>query len=293
MTSRPAWDGFLRFSLISVPVKAFTAAAGGQNDIGFNLLHKGCNSRIRYKKVCPIHGEVEQREIVSGYEYSKGKYVVLEPEELSKLKSDGEQSINIDAFVDAEDIDPIYFAGRTYFLLPSGKVAEKSYAVLQETLKSLQRFGVAEIVLSGREHLAVVRSCGSVMLLTLLNYVDEVKKASDFEAELSAQKLTAEEKRLAKMLVESSTRKKFDLAAYQDDYAAKVQKLIDAKVKGKRIVAPPTQEAPAVINLMDALRKSIDQTERPAKRERPAKARRRQAKKSIARQPAAKRSRAV
>src|SRR5438876_4735593 len=125
---RPSWSGFLKFNLISVPVKGYNAAAAGGGKIGFHLLHKKCNSRIRYKKVCPVHGEVENDEIVSGYEYGKGQYVIVDADERGGLKSEDDKSISVDTFVAADAIDPVYFSGRTYYLLPDGKVAQKPYA---------------------------------------------------------------------------------------------------------------------------------------------------------------------
>jgi len=257
MISRPSWDGSLRFSLITVPVKAYSAAKGAKANIGFNLLHKGCNSRIRYKKVCPIHGEVDQSEIVSGYEYAKGKYVVVDDEEIGKLRPESDRSINIDAFVDADAVDAFYFSGRTYFLLPSGQSAAKPYSVLESVMASKKRLGIAEVVMSGREHLAVVRSLDGVLALSLLTYAQQLRRPEDFEGETPRAKITSEERKLAETLIDASTREKFDLARYQDDYESKLHKLVNAKIKGKKIVAPPSREAPKVINLMDALRKSL------------------------------------
>jgi DNA end-binding protein Ku len=259
MNLRPSWDGSLRFSLITVPVKAYSATKGANTNIGFNLLHKGCNSRIRYKKVCPIHGEVQQSEIVSGYEYSKGKYVVVDAEEIGKLRPESDKSINIDTFVDVDAVDALYFSGRTYYLLPSGKGADKPYSVLQSVMESKRRMGVAEVVLSGREHLAIVRGSDDLLILSLLSYAEQLRTPADFEGEVSHPKITAEERKLAETLIEASTRDEFDLSAYRDDYESKLRKLVDAKIKGKKIVAPPSREAPRVINLMDALKKSLKQ----------------------------------
>ena len=291
MAARPSWEGFLKFSLVAVPVKAFTASAGSRANVGFNLLHKGCNSRIRYKKVCPIHGEIAQSEIVSGYEYAKGKYVVVDPEEVGKLRKESDKSIDIDAFVPAKSIDPLYYAGRTYFLIPDGKAAQKSYAVLQEVMGSQNRFGVARMVLSGREHLGVVRSASGMLILSILSYAEQLKSPAEFEDQVARPKVTGEERKLAETLIEASTREDFKLEAYHDDYSKNLQKLVDAKIKGKRIVAERTDEEPAVINLMDALRKSISRAEKPAKRERPAKRRSRAAARTTSRGPAAKRRR--
>src|SRR5438067_4551847 len=117
MAARPSWEGFLKVNLISVPVKAYSATVSGGGKIGFHLIHQECNSRIRYKKVCPIHGEVSNDEIVSGYEYSKGQYVIVDAEDLEKLHPENEKTITIDTFVHPAALDPVFFAGRTYYLV--------------------------------------------------------------------------------------------------------------------------------------------------------------------------------
>src|SRR5947208_3034048 len=118
MAMRSSWEGYLRLNLISVPVKAFSATVSGKGRIGFHLLHSTCNSRIRYKKVCPIHGEVPNDEIVSAYEHAKDQYVVVKKEELQKLKPDADKAIDIDVFIKPADIDPVYFTERSYYLVP-------------------------------------------------------------------------------------------------------------------------------------------------------------------------------
>ena len=123
MASRPSWEGHLTFNLVSIPIKAFNAVGAGSGKIGFHLLHKGCNERIRYKKVCPVHGEVANEEIVSGYEYAKGEYAVVPAGEKAKLKAKDDKAIDIDTFVPPAAIDPIYFSGRTYYLVPANPAA--------------------------------------------------------------------------------------------------------------------------------------------------------------------------
>src|SRR6516165_4972582 len=127
MAGRPLWKGFIKFNLVTVPVGAYSATARGEGEIHFNQLHSECHSRIKYKKTCPVHGEVPNDEIVSGYEYSKGQYVVVDPDELDKLRSADEKGITIQAFVKPDAIDPIYFSGKTYYLTPEGPVAQKPY----------------------------------------------------------------------------------------------------------------------------------------------------------------------
>jgi DNA end-binding protein Ku len=255
---RPSWKGYLRLSLVSVPVQAFTAAATGGGEIHLNQLHDECHSRIRYKKVCPIHGEVSQNEIVSGYEYSKGQYVVVDPDELARLRGESERAISIETFISPDQIDPIYFEGRSYYLLPDGAAGAKPYAVMHEALMQEDRYGIAKAVFSGKDQLVLLRPMQGLLVLTMLAYESQVKPAGDFREELGETTVTPEELRLAKTLIEASTNDKFDFAAYQDQYTQKLTELIEAKVAGKEIVAPPSSdEKEHVINLMDALRRSV------------------------------------
>jgi DNA end-binding protein Ku len=263
MAARPSWDGFIKFNLISVPVKAYSATVSGSGKIGFHLIHKDCNSRIRYKKVCPIHGEVSNDEIVSAYEYAKGQYIVVDAEERKKLRIENDKAIAIDVFIRPEVLDPLYFTERTYYLVPDGKVAHKPYAVLRDAMAEDNRYAVAQVVFSGQGHVAVVRPIEQVLAMTLLSYEDQIKKPTAFEDEVQAD-ASAEERKLATTLIEAATTKDFDLGRYRDEYTERLTKLLEARGKGKKIVTAAQDEEPAVINLMDALRKSLDQTQQEA-----------------------------
>lgn len=263
MPSRPSWEGYLKFNLIAVPVKAYGATVSGGGKIGFHMLHKKCNSRIRYQKVCPIHGEVTKDEIVSAYEYAKGQYVTVEPEEIENLRTENDKTIGIDTFIRPEDLDPVFFSGRNYYLVPDGRVAQKPYAVFQEVLSAKQRFGVAQVVFSGRTQLAVVLPMKDLLCLSLLNYSEQIKKPKSFEDDLTHPDVSAEERRLAETLVETATAEDFDIDRYKDEYQTNLMRLLDAKAKGKKIVAERRKdEEPAVINLMDALRQSLNRAQK-------------------------------
>lgn len=258
MAARPSWEGFLKLSLISVPVRAYTATVSGGGKIGFHMLHAKCGNRIRYKKVCPVHGEVSNDEIVPGYEYAKNEYVVVEPEELEKVRTESDKGINIDAFIAPGVVDRRYDNGRSYYLVPSGKVGQHPYAVLQNVMAEKKRQAIARVIFSGKEQIALIRPVGRLLTMTLLYYDEQVKKPSAFEDEIADVHVSEEERKLAESLVEASTAKKFDFSRYGDLYTERLSELIEAKAKGKRIAAPRTHEEPAVINLMDALRKSLD-----------------------------------
>jgi DNA end-binding protein Ku len=257
MASRPSWEGVLAFNLISIPVKAYNAiGAGGK--IGFHLLHAKCNQRIRYKKVCPIHGEVSNDEIISGYEIAKGDYVTVKREERGELRDKDDKALAIDTFVASDAIDPVYYSGRTFYLVPSGVPAQKPYAVLMEAMAGHDRYAVARVVLSGRGQIAVIRPFGKVLGMTLLNFEDQVKSPAPFEGEVGAAAVSTEERKLAERLLESAT-SDFDLTRYRDNYAEKLAKLIESKARRKGRRAAPAAGAEGVTDLMDALRKSLNQ----------------------------------
>jgi DNA end-binding protein Ku len=169
MAARSSWKGFLKLSLVSVPVKAYTANASGSSEIRLNQLHAECHSRINYKKTCPIHGEVSGEQIVSGYEHSKGQYVVVDTDELEKLRTEDDKAINIDTFVAPQVVDPVYSSGKTYYLVPDGPVAQKSYVVLQQAMVELGRHAIARVVMHGKEQVVWLRPMDDLLSMTVLN----------------------------------------------------------------------------------------------------------------------------
>jgi DNA end-binding protein Ku len=262
MPARSSWKGFLKISLVSLPVKAYTATTSGGGEIHLNQLHAECHSRINYKKTCPIHGEVPNDEIVSGYEHSKGQYVVVDTSELDKLRTEDEKAINIGEFIRSEALDLIYSTGKSYYLVPDGPVAQKPYAVLHEGMVELKRHAVAQVVMHGKEQVVLVRPMNGLLTMTLLNYDNQITKPSTFEDEITTPKIEPEELKLAKTLIEASTPKTFDFAKYKDTYTEKLTKLIEAKVAGQEVVAPPVHEHAQIINLMDALKQSVAQAQK-------------------------------
>jgi len=254
---RASWRGNLSFGLVSFPVQAFNARNPEQSDIHFHQLHAECHRRIHYEKICPIHGHVTNDEIVSGYEYRPGKYVEIEPEELDALRTETERSLTIDAFVDPEAIDPVYFDGRMYYLAPDGPVAEEPYNVVAEALEREGRYGVGQVVFSGKDQLALVRPMDGVLHLAMLNYDAEIRRPREVVASSKHAHAGGRKVQLAQTLIRSWFHSDFDFAAYEDRYREKLKELIDAKVEGREIAAPEEEEKSEVINLMDALKKSI------------------------------------
>jgi DNA end-binding protein Ku len=257
MASRSVWKGFISFSLVSIPVKAFTAAVTGGGDIRLNQLHATCHSRIKYEKTCPIHGKVPNEEIVSGYQFAEDKYVIIEPDELDKIRTPREKSIDIDAFIAPDQIDEVYFSGKSYYLAPDSPAANKSYTLLVKLLAESGRYAFAKVAMHGKEHLVILRPRGDVLTMQTLNFASDMKSMAEFEGEVPKVEVTAAELKLARQLLETLAVEKFDLGEYKDHTTEAMQKLIEMKVAGQDIVSTPDEEAPKVINLMEALQQSI------------------------------------
>jgi DNA end-binding protein Ku len=262
MPARSTWKGFLKLSLVSVPVKAYTAKSSSAGEIRLNQLHAECHSRIQYKKTCPIHGEVSNDAIVSGYEYAKGQYVVIDTDELDKLRSEDDKAIKIDKFISPDSLDSMYQSDRSYYLVPDGPVGDRPFALIRQGMEEENRQAIAQVVLHGREQVVLLRPMGRLLLMTVLDHDNEIVKPSAFEEEAPKETEGApEEMKLVKTLIEASTPKKFDFSQYKDVYTERLSQLIEAKVAGKEIVAAPAHEERHVINLMEALRQSIAQTQ--------------------------------
>lgn len=260
MPPRSSWKGYLKLSLVSVPVKAFTANDTSE-EIRLNQLHADCNARVRYKKVCPEHGELKADEIVSGYEYTKDQYVVIDPSELSKLRLESDKAIAIDGFIQPSEVDPLYFAGRTYYLLPDGPVGARPYVLLHKGMQDSGVVALAKVVMSGRTQLVLVRPVGRLLAMSVLTYAKRVRDVQPFQDELEPIEVGPEEERLAQTLIDASRLADFDLEGYTDKYADELTRLIQMKIDGQEVVAAPDQEEPKILNLMDALKKSVAQAQ--------------------------------
>ena len=270
---RSTWKGHLRVSLVSIPVKAYPASTSGGGEIHLNQLHRDCHHRIRYRKTCPVHEEVSSEEIVSGYEYARGQSVVVQPEELDRLRSESDRAIAIDVFVAPEAVDAVYHAGKTYYLLPDGPAGAKPYALLHRAMGAQGRHAVARVVLSGRERLVLIRPMGRLLAMSTLVYEAQVKEAEAFQDAVADTELSTEELHLTTTLVAASSQPEFDLGRYRDLYTERLSALIEAKIEGHEIATAPAEPEREVINLMEALKRSVAeaQTNRalPAKPKKP------------------------
>lgn len=260
------WKGHLKLSLVSVPVRIYSATASDGGEVHLNQLHDKCHSRIQYVKTCPIHGKVANSEIVSGYQYEKGQYVVVESGELDRLRSEKDRAIDISVFVSESAIDPIYYSGKTYYLVPDGAIGQKPYALIHRAMQERNVVGIAQAVITNKEQLVLVRPIGKLIALEVLNHVADIKPPSEFEGELLEPEVTTAELKLTETLMDAFRQKEAHLEEYPDLYSQKLHDLIRAKVDHRELVAPPAAEEPRIINLMDALKKSLARTksEKPA-----------------------------
>jgi DNA end-binding protein Ku len=256
MAAHASWKGFLKLSLVSVPVKAYTATATG-SDITLHQLHAQTHARIQYKKFAPEVGEVSNDQIVKGYEYAKGQYVIVNEEELDKLRTESDKSIRIDGFIRPEQLSSLYLGGRTYYLTPDGPVGQKPYSLLLKRMQAGGVCAVAEVVIAQKEQVVLLRPLDGVLAMTVLIRKDEVKPASAFKDEIAETDASEAEVSLADTLIQASLLKDFDYARYRDVYKEKLTKLIQMKIEGKEVVQVHDPEEPKIINLMEALKRSV------------------------------------
>jgi DNA end-binding protein Ku len=259
------WKGAISFGLVSIPVKVFPATE--EKSVRFNQLHATDHGRIKYQRVCSKDGqEVPYQEIVRGYEYEKDRYVVLEEEELDSVPVESSRTIDIDQFVDITEIDPIYFQ-KTYYLIPE-EAGVKAYALLREALADNSKVGIAKVAFREKEHLATIRVSDNVVVLETMYWPDEIRKTA-FEELDKAVKVRPQEVQMARSLIENLTGE-WEPDRYKDEYREALLELIEKKVAGEEIeyVAPP-EEAPKVVDLMEALRASVEATKKEKKAEKP------------------------
>ncbi len=260
MAARASWKGFLRIRLVSIPVKAYTAAASGAK-IQLRQLHRECHSPVKYRKVCPLHGELDNGDLVSGYHYAKGRYVVIDSEELEQLRRQSDKVVEVEGFLPKDAVDPLYLCGKDYYLVPEGPVGQKAYALFREVMSERGQGALAKIVLTGREQIVLLRPLGRLLVMSLLSYAAEVKDPTAFEDEVEEGGISAPELELAEKLLDATTLAAFDPALYTNQYTERLTELIEAKVAGKDIVRAPAPEEPKVLALMEALKRSVKEAE--------------------------------
>jgi DNA end-binding protein Ku len=266
MAARATWKGFLKVSLVNIPVKVFPASESGAT-LSFNQLHGECRTRIQQRRWCAhCNREVAATEIVKGYEFEKGRYVVVGDEDFAKVRTESARVINLVQFTDSAAIDPLY-VDRAYYLAPDGPMAADAFAVMRAGMEG--KAGIGKLALYGREYLVAVRPRDRGLVMYTLHHAAEMRQMDAID-ELRAvpETVRADEVRLAKQVIQTFEGQ-LDLSAYHDEYQEGLRRIITAKIQGEEIVAPAEEAPPKVVNLMEALRKSLDavsaQKKKPAK----------------------------
>jgi DNA end-binding protein Ku len=246
------WTGYLTFGLISIPIRLFSAARG--ESIHFNQLHAECNTRIKQPQYCPhCERQVQRSEIVKGYEYEKDRYVLVEEDEIKKIAPSSARSMEIEEFVDLKDVDPLYY--ETSYLAVPEDPGRKAYQLLVQTMEESGRAAIAKVTMHQREYTVIVRARAHGLTLHTMYYANEVRDVPEY-GQTTDVKVKPDEIKLAKQLVDSLTGE-FDPGRYRDEYQTRLKELVDAKLAGQQIAAAPEVQLAPVIDMMEALKKSL------------------------------------
>ena len=256
MPPRPTWKGYLKVSLVNIPVKVYPATESSAT-ISFNQLHEVCQTRIQQKKWCPkCEREVTSAEIVKGYEFEKGRWVVVSDEDIAKVRTESTKVINLVQFAGDDEIDPMY-VDRAYYLVPDGGMATDAYAVMRDGMQG--KVGVGKVAIHGRESLVAVKPHKQGLVMYTLHHAAEIRTIDQIDELREVRgKVAPAEMKLARQVIESFEGE-LDLADYKDEYQDGLRQIIDAKVAGEEIIAPAEEAPPKVVDLMEALRRSLDQ----------------------------------
>ena len=258
-SARPIWKGQIRLSLVSIPVELFSATKTNEK-ISFRQIHEPTGKPIHYQKVVAGIGPVDTDEILKGFEYEKGRYVLMSEEDIEAVKLETKKTIDLTQFVGACEIEPIYF-DKPYFVVPQDELAEDAYRVVRDALRETEMVGLGQLSMRGKEYLAALKPCGKGLLLETLHYADEIRKADTFFSEISGKKAEEDLLAVAKELIKRKAAP-FEATAFKNHYTQALRQLIDERVKGK---APKVEteegERPSgdnVIDLMSALKRSLE-----------------------------------
>ncbi|GAC1501780.1 MAG: Ku protein [Vulcanimicrobiaceae bacterium] len=258
------WTGAINFGLVTIPVKLFTAIRA--NDLSFNMLHKKDEGRIKYERTCSVCGKnVPWDEIVKGYEFEKGQYVILSDEDFKRVNVEATQSVDIVEFVDLDQISPMFF-DKPYYLEPDKK-GRHAYALLREALNDANKVAIARVVIRTKEHIAAVKPIGDALVLEIMHWADEIveQESLDFPREA---KLPPAEMKMAKMLIDTMSVEKFTPESFENKYHTELMAMIEARAAGKEMPkAKKMAPRATVVNLMDVLQQSLAETKkhRPAR----------------------------
>jgi DNA end-binding protein Ku len=254
------WTGTVTFGLVSIPVKLYTATTS--HNISFNLLHEACKGRINLQNYCPqCERVVERSELVKGYQYEKNEYVIVEDEDLESIRPESSSNLDIFQFIDVKDVDPIYFE-KAYYLGPD-RGNDKTFALFTKAMEETNRAAVGKMTMRNHEYLALIRPGMEGLLVHFMLYSDEIREnenkvSKDLE-------VRPKELQLAKQLIDNLY-ESFEPEKFQDEYVTKLEEMIEAKLRGRKLTVIKPKAKPKVEDLMEALQKSVQQTKKSAKR---------------------------
>jgi DNA end-binding protein Ku len=265
MAAHAIWSGAINFGLVTIPVKLYTAVRS--NDLRFNFLHKKDEGRIYNERHCSVCGhKVEYADLVRGYEYEKGRYVTVTDEDLKAVRPEATQSVQIVEFVELDQINPMYF-DTPYYLEPEKK-GRHAYALLRDALIDSGKVAIARVVIRSREHIAAVKPNGEALVLELMHFEDELVDQSGFDFPALHEKVAEGEKKIAKMLIDTMSADEFKPEEFHDKYKEDVLAMIEARANGEDIEKPEVHKPAAtnVVNLMDVLQRSLEQSKQRRKK---------------------------
>jgi DNA end-binding protein Ku len=265
MAPRAYWKGFLRLSLVSCPIQLFPAT-NEREKVSFNQINKETGNRIRYRKVDEDTGEeVQSEDIIKGYEIAKGQYIEIDNDELESIALDSTKTIEIDEFVPRTEIDDLYNI-RPYYIAPDGKVGQDAFVVIRDVIAKMNMVALGRVVLTSREHVIAMQPRGKGLMGTLLRYPYEVRDGKEYFDDIPDLKIGKDMLDLARHIVETKSGH-FRPEKFEDHYEAALKDLIAKKSKGIKIEAPREREPSKVINLMDALRRSVKEERQPGRKQ--------------------------
>jgi len=256
MAPRATWTGYLKIQLITIPVRLYTAVNAAAK-VRLNLLHKDCMQRLKQQYVCEQHGKVERADTVKGYEFEKGKYVLVDDDTLATIKLETTKTIEIMYFAEGGAINSVYY-NSTYYIGPGDQVAEDAFVVLRDAMAKQRKIAVARLIMTGREHMVTITPGSGGLILQTLHYQDEVRDAESYFTDISAKRALPEQVELFEALIDKQTHG-VDLSHYTDRYNEALVDVIKAKVAGEEPPISPQNEQHQISDFMAALKQSVQQ----------------------------------
>jgi len=257
MALTTTWKGQLKISLVSFPVRLYTAV-GSAKKLALNQLHKQCRSRIHLDTCCPKHGKLARSEITKGYEYEKGKYITIEQEDLEKIKLESTRTIKLIQFVNQSELDPVYIDA-TYYVAPDGPMTQEAFRIVHKAMRKMKKVGIGQITMHNREYLVALKAYQKGFLLIRLHYAQELRNPQAYFEDITDGQVPKDQLQLAEQLLKNKTAP-FDPLLFKDRYQDSLLEVIKAKIEGIEPSIAVEEERVQVLNLMEALKGSVSES---------------------------------